>query len=495
MSASLNARLARGGLLGFVGAATSALLGFALTIVLSRMLGSQGAGIVMQAVAVFSLVLALAKFGLDSTSLFLFPRLRVDAVGEIRQVAHFIATSVLGFGMVSSFVVYFLADIIWADANPALRASVQAIAFFIPFGSGVLVATASLRGLGSMRAYVLVQNIALPAMRPPAVALAAVATGSVVIVTISWALPLIVVLGIAGVLLMRKLAIVSPDPAPTFFPSKERTQSIIRFSVPRTLTAGLEQLVIWLDVLIVGGIAGSSAAGIYAGASRFIQAGMIIDSALRLVVSPRFSQLSHEKKHGELQDLYTLATTWLVLFASPIYLLLAVYAPVVMSILGPEFVSGAGVVVVLSLGTIVTFLVGNINSLLLMSGHSGWAAFNKTLVISANVVGNLLFVPRYGIIAAAATWSACMFFDAVLATLEVKYLVGVQPRILRGLSTLGIVVFSVGIPALIVVFFLGQTVLGLIVALTISLPIFVVTCYFFRSTLEFTGLFGFFRRK
>ena len=76
------------------------------------------------------------------------------------------------------------------------------------------------------------------------------------------------------------------------------------FALPRALTAGLAQALQWLDVLLVGLLAGDAASGIYGGAIRFIQAGMVVDTALRVVVSPQFSKLLHQGKTKELRDLY-----------------------------------------------------------------------------------------------------------------------------------------------------------------------------------------------
>ena len=53
--------LARGGIVGFVGAAASAVLGFAFTIILSRMLGTEGAGVVTQATGVVAVVMGGAQ--------------------------------------------------------------------------------------------------------------------------------------------------------------------------------------------------------------------------------------------------------------------------------------------------------------------------------------------------------------------------------------------------------------------------------------------------
>lgn len=88
--------LARGGIVGFVGAMASAILGFAFTIILSRMLGTTGAGVVTQATGVFAIVMALAKVGLDSTAIYLMPRLSLDSPQEIRATLSFMATMTVG---------------------------------------------------------------------------------------------------------------------------------------------------------------------------------------------------------------------------------------------------------------------------------------------------------------------------------------------------------------------------------------------------------------
>lgn len=99
----------------------------------------------------------------------------------------------------------------------------------------------------------------------------------------------------------------------------------------------------------------------------------MIDSAIRVVVSPQFSSMLHLKDIKGVQNLYGIAAVWLVLFATPIYIVLAFFAPVALSLLGPDFQSGRSSLIVLCIGAIITFLAGNIHSVLLMSGRSGWA--------------------------------------------------------------------------------------------------------------------------
>jgi len=180
---------------------------------------------------------------------------------------------------------------------------VRALAVFIPAGAVMLIAAAILRALGSVREYVLVNNIAIPALRPPLVAVAAVATGSVVVVSVAWALPLALMMAVAAVMVSGHVTRLEGGDRGRSLPSRMQVREIISFATPRTASAGLEQAIIWVDVLLVGWLLSDQAAGIYGGAARFIQAGLVVDAALRVVVSPRFSSLLHQEKKEAVREL------------------------------------------------------------------------------------------------------------------------------------------------------------------------------------------------
>ncbi|SPF68072.1 Polysaccharide biosynthesis C-terminal domain [Propionibacterium ruminifibrarum] len=481
--------LARGGIIGFVGATLSAVLGFLLSVLLARLLGSAGSGVVTQATGVFSLIMAMAKLGFDSAAIYLMPRLRIGSPEEIRSCLTYMGTLTVGISLGVVLVLEIVAPRIWGADDPSVLNAVRAIMWFIPVGSLTVVAAAALRALGNMREYVLVQNITLPVLRPVLVAVAVALGGSLTAVSVSWALPFVVVLLLSWFLLLRHLppeAETGPQPR---WPGARRRRAIMGFALPRTLSATLEQGLTWLDVLIVGALAGNAAAGIYGGASRYIQAGLIVDTALRIVVSPQFSRLMHTNKMDELRALYSTATIWLVLFATMIHLLMAIFAPCLMLILGPEFLPGSWVLVILCCGAIVTFCAGNIHSLLIMSGRSGWAAFNKAVVLVTNIIGNLVLIPVLGINGAALSWAVCMVVDAALATIQVVHFLDVRPNVVDVLRPLAGVGVSVGIPAGLVALVLGRdSFLGMGIGVVAALVCFAVMCRLLREPLHLSGL-------
>jgi len=487
--------LARGGGLSFFGSAGSALLGFVLTVVITRLLGAEGAGVVFQATGVFAVVLAFAKVGLDSTAIYLLPRVRLDDPRRIRSTIMAFVLIALVASVALAVALQFVAPVLWPGEGNPVSGSVRALGVFIPAGAVMLIAAAILRALGSVREYVLVNNIAIPALRPPLVAVAAVATGSVVVVSVAWALPLALMMMVAAVMVSGHVGRLEAGEAGRLWPSRAQVREIIGFAAPRTASAGLEQAIIWVDVLLVGWLLSDQAAGVYGGAARFIQAGLVVDAALRVVVSPRFSALLHQRKDAEVRDLYVTATIWLVLIASPIYVLLAVFAPVFLDLLGPGFREGATVLAILAVGITVTFLAGNIHSLLIMSGRSGWAAINKVVVLVVNVVGNVLLIPVWGIEGAAVVWAASMLIDAALAAIEVRVFLGIRAPWWEVTRPLALVVITGAVPALLIGALMGRTVGAMALAVVVCGALYVAACWWLRRPLRLDGLLGLLRSR
>ena len=149
-------------------------------------------------------------------------------------------------------------------------------------------------------------------------------------------------------------------------------------------------------MILVGAIAGAGAAGVYGAASRFVTAGLIVSTAMRMVISPRFSALLSENKIEVVQKLYSVTVTWIVLLGAPIYGIFMFFAPTILGWLGEDFQRGSTALIILCLGAISSLMAGNVDSVLTMSGRSGWML-------------------------------ACsMFVDATIASIEVRIFIGIR---------------------------------------------------------------------
>ncbi|MCU1638928.1 MAG: hypothetical protein JWL94_1575 [Microbacteriaceae bacterium] len=492
--------LARGIGLSFAGAATSALMGFALTFVLTRSLGDSGAGIALQAIAVFMIALSVAKLGMDSVAIWIFPRLILRDVGTIRSTVILMGLATLVGGTVSGLAVVFGSSLFASSGDEdadAVAAAVSAVGWFIPAAALALVALAITRGFGGIRAFVTIGSVAMPSIRVLVAIIAAAAGGSAIALSVAWASVFpaaFVAASIVVVVQIRRLEARSGRAAP---PRRDRAvpRTIGRYAVPRTISAALEQSMLWSDVIIVGLIAGSASAGVYGGAVRLVAAGLIVDTAIRAVVSTRFSALLFEHKTEQVQALYRTAATWLVLFSSPIYVVLAIFAPVVLGWFGPDFERGSWALVILCAGATVTFMAGNVHSMLLMSGRSGLAAMNKAIALTANVTGNLVLIPAWGIQGAAVSWSVSMLIDAALAAIEVRRGVGIRTDFRMVAYALIVPVVAFGIPAMAFKVILGANEFALLLALVVGGAFFIAWCFLDRDRLHLHELIARFRRR
>lgn len=504
-AAGERASLARGASLSFVGAATSAVLGFLLIFLTARFAGAYGAGVLVQVIGVFTIVTVLTKLGMDSAALWLIPRYLLGRTAHVRSLIRFVVLVAAIAGVLAALAVALGAALMTRLSGPAAAGDVAgdatravvAVAWALPAGAVLLVLLAVARALGAVRPFVLLGNIALPALRVVIVLAAVVLGSSTVLIAQAWVAPLVPVLLALWWVVHRRLRRLETDQqsraaqhdqdraageVTRFPPAADRAQ-VVRFAAPRSVSAVLEQGLVWAHVLLVGAIAGTAAAGIYGSATRFIAAGLIIDTAIRLIVSPRFSALLHEERMEQVQQLYRTATGWLVLFATPAFLLLALFAPTVLRWLGPDFDEGAPALAVLAGGALITFLAGNIHSVLLMSGHSGWAAINKAVALSVCVAGCLVLIPVYGMVGAALAWAAATLVDAAMAAVQVRRLVGVRPEVAAALTSLAVAVIAV-LPAVPVRWFWGEGTLPFLAATVLALVAFGVLCVLLRNRLQ-----------
>lgn len=487
-ASSPRGELARGGALSFAGSAVSAVMGLVLIVILGRLLGDAGSGIVLQAVGIFTIALGVARFGMDSAAIWILPRQLEDQRQLLRPTGAFLLIMSAVVGLVCSAVLF--VGILIAEAQSPgddVAAALRTIVWFLPVASVMLTALSATRALGKVDAYVLVGNVALPTLRPIAIAVAVGLGAGAVAASFAWALPLLPAAIAAVAVMLVQLRRQGRTSEPGFLRS-DVPKRTLQYALPRVVSSALEQLLIWLAVIIVGAIAGPAAAGVYGSASRFVAAGMIVDTALRVVVSPMFSRMLHRKDTGELESVYRTATVWLVLFSTPVYILLAVFAPVALSLLGESFADGQSVLIVMSVGSIVTFLAGNIHSVLLMSGRSGLAALNKAVAVAVNVGLIYLLVPLWGITGAAVAWAVACALDAVLASLQVRFVLGLRVSPLAGIYPLIVAIVTIGVPAAAFRLLFGATWLGLIATVVVGAALFLAWCRFDRRRLHLDQL-------
>jgi O-antigen/teichoic acid export membrane protein len=426
--------LVRGGSLNLAGFVASGVLGFALAIVVTRGLGEAGAGVFFSAVATFTIVSNVAELGADTGIVRFVARLRQQGrPGDIRRTAQIALVPVAVVSVAGAAAVYAgapaLARLFARDHTVEVAHVLRLIAPFLPFATVSTVAVAGTRGFGTMVPFAVIEGFAKPAVRPLAVLLLLSGGLATAEVALAWSIPEALGCAVALVILFRLIrregGAVPAEAAVAPGPSLGR--EFWAFSAPRSFAAAFQVTVIYVDLLLLGHFRSAAEVGVYAAASRLVTVGTFALQAVRLAIAPHISAMLTRDDLDGAEDLYQTATWWLMAISWPIFLMLAVFAPVVLGVFGRGFTSGQGALVILSLAMLVNLGTGNVSMVLLMSGRSGWNLLNEGVALVLNVVLNLILIPRMGMAGAAVSWAVTIAVDNLMAAAEVRIFLGMGP--------------------------------------------------------------------
>ena len=421
-------RVARGGAFALVGVAASAVLQFALVLVVTHGLPRATAGAFLEAVALFMILSNWTELGADTGVVRMVPRLRATGrEGDLRALVRAAVVPVALAGAVAAAFVLVLAgpasQLFFGSEAQSGETFLVVLAPALPFACVLTLLLAVTRGFGRLRPFVLITNVWVPGARLIAVAAVIVLIGSdPAALALAWALPLVVGITVAAAAVRREL-----QRRPVTMASPGVAGELWRFSIPRALAVGCAVTVNWVDVLLVGAIAGPRSAAVYGAISRLSVIGAYGLQTIGMVVAPRMSALMTVDDMPSLDHLYQAATRWAVIVSWPLYLLMVVFAPLFARIFGEEYTSGATALAVLAAAGLVNLATGNAMVLLLMAGKSSWNLLDSAGSMIVNLALNLLLIPPFGITGAAIAWSVSIVGTNLVSVVQVRRATGLQP--------------------------------------------------------------------
>lgn len=424
--------IAWAGAVNLVGGAAGSVVGLLLAAIVGRELGTEGAGTYFLVVAVFMIVSNVAELGADTGLVRYVSAAR--ATGRLVDVPHLVRTAVRAVLLGGVLVVVVSAAIIRAhpDLFSGLSSRFVVIAAALAVMSSLIAVMLSVsRGFGDVLTYPLLQNIALPMLRLIGVFVVVSAGGGVGAVLTAWMAPVPVVLVLATIvavaMMVRHSGSARPRPAR---PAELRRVSgeFWAFSATRGVTAAVEILLEWVDVIIVGAITSAEQAGIYAVVTRCARAGEVIQQAARIAVGPQISAALAKGAIEEAREIYGLVTSAMIWLAWPFFVILAVFGDAVLSLFGPGFDAGAVSLATLALAMGLATAAGTVQTILLMGGRSTWQLADKSAALVLNVALNLVLVPMWGIEGAAVAWAVTIIVDTVVVVYQVQHLMGLRPQ-------------------------------------------------------------------
>lgn len=493
--------LARGGLLNLVGTAAYGALGFVLVLVVTRGLGTHRAGAFFEAIALFAILGRAAILGADVGLVrFVARALALGRHGDVRSYLRVALVPVMIAGAVAGVVMFAFAgplSRVFAQ-DPGDRAALATYArVFAPFV--VITAVygaleAATRGFGTMVPSVTVERIGRSVAQPLAVGTVVALGGGALGVGVAYALPYL-----AGAVVLtwwvRRLARGARRRAEGGPPHEaaDREEGFWSFTAPRALSSIFQIALLWLDVLLVGALASSTEAGVYAAATRYLLMGTMAGQALSTAIQPQVSALLARGANRRAGDLFQIAAAWTMVVSWPIFLTVMVFARALLDVLGAGFSQADTALVVLGAAWVFASACGPIDVLLLMAGASRWNLANNAVAVASNVVLNLVLVPRWGITGAAVAWAVSIVITNAAPAVVVWYLLRIHPF---GRASAAVAAASVGLLAaeLAVRSVLGTSLVALVAGVAAGVGLYVVLLATRPTVLEPHALRAAFRR-
>jgi O-antigen/teichoic acid export membrane protein len=494
--------LGRGGTLNVVGSISFAIFGFALVTIVTRSLGSTGAGAFLIAVALFSIISRTAVLGADLGLVRFVSRFQSRGfAGSIRPMIIIATAPVLVVSAVMGAALFVfagpVAGVMTDDSTRDLVAShIRLLAPFIPVSAVYLALDGCSRGFGTMVPSVTVERIGRPLIVALFVFGVTVAGMGETAVALSWALPWAIALVATSTWVLRLLTGAEQgDSAGPHLRRRTLAMRFWRFSVPRSLGALLQQGILWADTILIGALASTSEAGIYSAATRFLVVGTFATMAITTAFAPQIASLLGEGYRPRAASLFHTATVWLILLSWPIYISVSIFGPALVDAFGHGFGEGAVVLPIVSAGFLFAAATGPIDIMLLMGGRSSLSMLNNLVALVVNVGLNVALIPSIGLKGAALAWTASLVIMNLLPTIEVRKTMGYLPFSGAWVRAIVVTALTVAVPELVVRAVLGPTLVGLVVGLALATVGFVCAVLSQREHFDLDAFLGGLRRN
>ena len=250
-------------------------------------------------------------------------------------------------------------------------------------------------------------------------------------------------------------------------------RTLMLASFPLMLNALLNVLFFRIDIQVLHVMRDISEVGAYGAAYKYIEAFVLLPSALVLALFPALSRVAASDR-AALQGILNKALQLLLVIAVGSAVCFSVYANSFIWILGgSKFLPHAGIALAILIWFLPISYVNAITQYVLIAlDQQKWIAIAFALATAFNLITNIIFVPRYGYAAAAATTvlSEIVLLVPLIVVARRQRIslpivsAGWRP-LLAGGGMLAVALLTRGLPALPSMALAGFVYLGLILAL------------------------------
>lgn len=384
-------------------------LSFLAVVVVVRRLGPTSYGVLATALAVLGYVTLLGEFGLTTFTTRRVSREEVAVRdGYSQALGAGLAASSAGVlaGIAAAwFVGHGQTQLVWLTAIGGLSVIVGAVAVA---GQGVLAGV----GRVDLRVY---SRMLVSVVNSIWLLVAVLVTRNLAILVAGMLVAACV--GSAFTALWVRRAIADGN-ARLGVVSAAGSLAAAREALPFALLGVVAALYFRVDTLIIAWLLKPSAVGLYNSAYRVLDALIFVPSAIITLVFPSMAA-AYSGNRDEFGRLASRVMGVLMVAALPIAVAGVIFAPHVIALLfGPAFSGSALVLRVLMSFVPIVFANSLLVYLLYCAGREKFVLRVALVLLVANVLFNLVAIPRYGIVGAAVVTGVCELATTLVFGLE-----------------------------------------------------------------------------
>jgi len=376
------------------------LLSLGLQILFARLLGPPEFGVFSFVLASLSLCLILAKLGLDTSLIRLVAEFTAQGdAGRVLGLVRFARVTGSVLAILVAVVVVVTAAKTSAAESPSLLHALVVGGFLLPFAVASELTAATLRGL---------RRVAIALVGDGWVRPCVAGTGILVVAAL-WPDSLtgssavfVYLAGTVASLVVMSVVLQHALPKGTAKVDIKDIERYLRVSVPLMIASGLLLAMYSLDTVMLGVLVDTTAAGYYSVASRIATVLLFVKQAAQTVASPMLAAAWASGKLVSLRGVVRTLNGLSILAAVPGSILLLVAAEPILALFGSEFREAAPALRILVLAQLLNVLTGPTGIVLSMTGHGQSLAGLLFMGLALNAILNLMWIPAYGLIGAAA---------------------------------------------------------------------------------------------
>ena len=389
----------------FISLATASLSHLLLRIVLGRELGPSGLGVYALVFTIYIFGMQFAAFGIGAA----LTKYVAEFNDDLAKTKEYISSGMIGSvitGSAMGIILYLLSDTISTNIfnipEMAYLLKITALCFpFIAINKAVLGA---LNGFRSMKAFAFI-DIALNAtVLLVSVFLVLILDMNIVGAVLGFVIPTIF-LGLIAIFFARSNLIF---PNKTFL-QNDILRNVLRFGFYVILGNSIGYIYTNIDSLMIGYYLNETDVGFYAVAAIFIQGITLIPSAIQRITSPIITKNHAKKEYGSIVKLLKSVTLKVFLISLLFSLfLMAIGKTLILTIFGEVFLPAYLPLIILLIGYTIYSTFMSIGAFYSSVGHVKLSYKISFVSAILNIVLNIAFIPKYGIIGAAIATSTSL---------------------------------------------------------------------------------------